>query len=66
MNRPARRMSGGFVDPGDLPKGPNGRTLCRWCNLEVPKRRRSFCSPYCVHEWRLRTDPGYQIGRAHV
>jgi 5-methylcytosine-specific restriction endonuclease McrA len=33
--------------------------LCRWCALEVPQRRRSFCSEYCVHEWRLRTDPGY-------
>ncbi|WP_241654291.1 HNH endonuclease [Granulicella sibirica] len=23
------------------------------------KRRRTFCSDYCVHQWRLRTDPGY-------
>lgn len=53
-------MPGGWVDPGQLPAGPNGRPLCRWCNLEVPSgRRRTFCSPYCVHEWRLRTDPGY-------
>jgi hypothetical protein len=34
--------------------------LCRWCQLEVlAKRRRTFCSDYCVHQWRLRTDPGY-------
>jgi 5-methylcytosine-specific restriction protein A len=60
MNRPGRRMPGGFADPRALAKGPNGRNLCRWCNLEVPPgRRRTFCSPYCVHEWRLRTDPGY-------
>jgi 5-methylcytosine-specific restriction endonuclease McrA len=25
----------------------------------VPKRRRTFCSDGCVHEWKLRTDPGY-------
>ena len=23
------------------------------------KRRRTFCSEYCVHQWRLRSDPGY-------
>ncbi len=25
--------------------------------MEPP--RRTFCSDICVHEWRLRTDPGY-------
>ena len=54
-----RTMQGGWVDAGNLPKGPNGRNLCRWCELEVPKGRRTFCSEYCVNEWRLRTDPGY-------
>jgi 5-methylcytosine-specific restriction protein A len=49
----------GWVDPGGLPVGPNGRPLCRWCNIEVPKGRRTFCSRYCVHEHRLRSDPGY-------
>jgi 5-methylcytosine-specific restriction enzyme A len=52
-------MSGGWADRGNLPKGPNGRHLCRWCSLEVPKRRATFCSAWCVEEWRLRTDPGY-------
>jgi 5-methylcytosine-specific restriction protein A len=42
-----------------LPLGPNGRALCRWCNLEVPRGRFTFCSDWCVHEWRLRSDPGY-------
>jgi len=42
-----------------LPKGPAGRTLCRRCGTEVPAGRRSFCSEPCVHEWKLRTDPGY-------
>ncbi|MGE5646646.1 MAG: HNH endonuclease [Acidobacteriota bacterium] len=52
-------MPGGWADVRALPRGPNGRNLCRWCNLEVPKGRVTFCSDFCVHEWRLRTDPGY-------
>jgi 5-methylcytosine-specific restriction enzyme A len=52
-------MPGGFVSREALRKGPGGRPLCRWCNLEVPPRRFTFCSDWCVHEWRLRTDPGY-------
>jgi 5-methylcytosine-specific restriction endonuclease McrA len=27
--------------------------------LEVPARRFTFCSEYCVHEWKLRSQPGY-------
>jgi 5-methylcytosine-specific restriction endonuclease McrA len=27
--------------------------------LEVGKGRRTFCSDDCVHQWRLRSDPGY-------
>jgi len=42
-----------------LPKGQHGRVLCRWCAIEVPRGRRTFCSADCVHEWKLRTDPGY-------
>jgi 5-methylcytosine-specific restriction endonuclease McrA len=52
-------MPGGFADRTALPKGNSGRTLCRWCSLEVPPRRFTFCSDWCVHEWRLRSDPGY-------
>jgi 5-methylcytosine-specific restriction protein A len=54
-----RTMPGGWADKSSLPKGPNGRNLCRWCNLEVPQGRVTFCSEWCVEEWRLRTDPGY-------
>jgi len=54
-----RVMQGGWVDRTTLPRGPNGRGLCRWCSLEVPPRRFTFCSSYCVHEWKLRTQPGY-------
>jgi 5-methylcytosine-specific restriction enzyme A len=52
-------MPGGFADRKNLEKGLGGRPLCRWCNLEVPPRRFTFCSDWCVHEWRLRTDIGY-------
>lgn len=54
-----RTMPGGFADPKSLERGPGGRPLCRWCELEIPLRRRTFCSDFCVHQWRLRSDPGY-------
>jgi 5-methylcytosine-specific restriction enzyme A len=52
-------MPGGHADTTTLERGAGGRALCRWCRMEVPARRRTFCSDYCVHEWRLRTDVGY-------
>ena len=62
---PTRTLAGGRTHAHLLEKGPNGLTLCRWCDLEIlAKRRRTFCSDYCVHQWRLRTDPGYL--RDHV
>ena len=55
-----RTLPGGRTDAALLATGPNGLPLCRWCDLEIlAKRRRTFCSVYCVHQWRLRTDPGY-------
>jgi 5-methylcytosine-specific restriction enzyme A len=54
-----RAMPGGRADRDSLPKGPNGRLLCRWCNLEVPPGRQTFCSEWCVEEWKLRSDPGH-------
>ena len=55
-----RTLPGGRAKRQQLPTGPNGLPLCRWCELEIlAKRRRTFCSDYCVHQWRLRTDPGY-------
>ena len=44
-------MPGGWVE--------RKRGLCRWCGIAVPNGRFTFCSPDCVREWRLRTDPGY-------
>ncbi len=54
-----RTMKGGWVERARLPQGPNGRSLCRWCNLEVPRGRFTFCSDFCVEEWKLRTDPSF-------
>jgi 5-methylcytosine-specific restriction enzyme A len=52
-------MPGGRADRTNLPKGPAGRCLCRWCNLEVPNGRFTFCSDWCVEEWKLRSDAGH-------
>ena len=55
-----RTLPGGRLQSALLPRGTNGLPLCRWCELEIlAKRRRTFCSDYCVHQHRLRTDPGY-------
>ena len=54
-----RTIKGGWADRKSIPRGPNGRGLCRWCSLEVPRGRFTFCSEYCVHEWKLRTQPAY-------
>jgi 5-methylcytosine-specific restriction protein A len=56
---PPRKRSGGWVKPSELERGETGRPLCRWCRIEVGRGRRAFCSDTCVHEWKLRTDPGY-------
>jgi hypothetical protein len=53
------RTDAGWGNSRDRKRGPNGRGLCRWCKNEVPKGRQTFCGPACVHEWRIRTDPGY-------
>jgi 5-methylcytosine-specific restriction endonuclease McrA len=54
-----RSMPGGYAPYRALPRGATGRCLCRWCSIEVPKGRRTFCSDDCVDQWRLRSDPGY-------
>jgi len=54
-----RVIQGGWVDRTSIARGPNGRGLCRWCSIEVPRGRFTFCSEYCVHEWKLRTQPAY-------
>lgn len=54
-----RTKAGGRAMPSEIARAPSGRPLCRWCGTEAPKGRRTFCSDVCVHEWKLRTDPGY-------
>ncbi|HEX4770969.1 MAG TPA: HNH endonuclease signature motif containing protein [Bryobacteraceae bacterium] len=54
-----RAMRGGRADRELLATGPNGRCLCRWCNLEVPPGRLTFCSAWCVEEWKLRSSPAH-------
>ena len=49
----------GWVDHTKLPKGPNGLPCCRYCGEECPPPKRTFCSEQCVHEWKIRTNPGY-------
>lgn len=58
---PARVLAESRRAMGGKPEvGPHGKALCRWCLMEIlAKRRRTFCSDFCVHQWRLRSDPGY-------
>jgi len=53
-----RKKPGGWIRK-TKERGPHGRGICRYCGKEVPAGRRTFCDDECVHEWRLRTDPGY-------
>ena len=50
----------GYVNPSMLPKGPNGRALCRACQQETPRGRRTFCSDMCVKTWQLNHQPALQ------
>lgn len=58
MQKPQRRLKdAGWAQPEI---SSDGKKICRWCRLAIlAPRRRTFCSAYCVHEWRLRSDPGY-------
>ncbi|HSY36299.1 MAG TPA: HNH endonuclease signature motif containing protein [Acidobacteriaceae bacterium] len=61
VKMPGRRLAeAGWAGGEVVEVGAHGRALCRWCRMEIlAKRRRTFCSDYCVHQWRLRSDPGY-------
>lgn len=50
----------GHADRRTLPRGPNGRVLCRRCSTECRSSRQTFCGPECVHAWKLTTQPRYQ------
>ena len=65
---PPRKQAGGWIDPQQLPRGPQGRPLCRKCQTEIPKGsgRRTFCSDDCVVEWKIRTQPDFAAERVHA
>ena len=50
-------MSTRRAQPGGWVKRQRGP--CRWCGAAVLPPRLTFCGAACVHEWKLRTDPGY-------
>lgn len=52
-------QNSGWCDQKKLPKGPNGRNLCRECATEVTPPRLTFCSKECVEAWKIRTQPGF-------
>lgn len=54
-----RQLKGGWIDPLTLPINKQGFRCCRWCGESIHPPRRTFCSDACVHELRLRTQPGY-------
>lgn len=54
-----RQIKGGYIDPASLPINKAGFRCCRWCGESIHPPRRTFCSDDCVHEFRLRTQPGY-------
>jgi DNA modification methylase len=59
MSTNRTRQDSGKADLGLLKRGPRGFFCCRFCGKEVDPPKVTFCSSVCVHEWRLRTDPGY-------
>ena len=54
-----RTMPGGWADRHELPKGPNGRTLCRWCNLGGSQGPPHVLLGLVRGGMAARTDPGY-------
>ncbi len=52
-------MSTRRTQPGGWVSDRRRQQACRRCGGEVPKGRFTFCAAACVHEWKLRTDPGY-------
>lgn len=59
MSTNRSRLDRGFVNMEDLPKGPNGRILCRYCATEVSPPRRTFCDDRCVDSFRIESSPSF-------
>lgn len=51
----------------ERPKGTNGKRLCGWCDHDLPKYRRSWCSDQCAEKfqrvWSWGALREYIIGR---
>ena len=60
-----RSMQGGWASKASLGNDTGRKTLCRWCSLEVPHGRQTFCSNFCVEEWKLRTNPSHLRQRVY-
>lgn len=62
MDESKRRIpsSARTIRASRLPKGPNGRALCRRCQKEVPPNRKTFCGKLCIDVWNLDRDPTLQ------
>jgi 5-methylcytosine-specific restriction enzyme A len=54
-----RLTGGGRINPKNLPKGPSGRPICRWCKKnEIPTSRggrATHCSQECTHRHYMTT-----------
>ncbi len=59
MTKNRIRPDAGWVDRSKMPKGPNGKNLCRECGKECKTNRRTFCSAKCVDAWKIKSQPGY-------
>lgn len=44
---------------GKPDRNASGEPICRWCRSLVRPPRRTFCGDLCVHEWKVRSSPGY-------
>jgi 5-methylcytosine-specific restriction protein A len=54
-----RRRAVNADDWGKPERNNAGQPICRWCRALVRPPRRTFCGDACVHEWKLRSNPGY-------
>jgi len=54
-----RRRAVAADDWGKPERNDAGEPVCRWCRTIVRPPRRTFCSDACVHEWKIRSNPGY-------
>jgi 5-methylcytosine-specific restriction endonuclease McrA len=54
-----RRRAVASEDWGKPERDESGAPICRRCRGPVAAPRRTFCSDVCVHEWKVRSDPGY-------